>query len=77
VTASAQQTAERRLAVCPNVAELLAVVALGKRILGSINFHHVINVAEVRQTENFLGLCCPPQNYEVQGQVYDFGFLGR
>jgi hypothetical protein len=59
------------------VAELLAVVALGKSILGSVNLHPDGNVAEARQTENFLGFCCPRQSYEERGQVYDFGFLGK
>jgi hypothetical protein len=77
VTASTRQAAGRLLAVCPDVAELLAVVALGKSILGSISLHPDSNVAEARQTENFLGLCSPRQSFEEQGQVYNFGFLGR
>jgi hypothetical protein len=40
------------------VAELLAVVVLGKSIVGSINLHPDSNVVEARQTENFLGICC-------------------
>jgi hypothetical protein len=36
------------------MAELLAVVALGKSILSSISFHPDGNVAEARQTGNFL-----------------------
>jgi hypothetical protein len=77
MTASAPQAAGRRLALCPDVADLLAVVALGKNILSSISLHPDCDVAEVRQTENLLGLWCPRQGYEEQGQVYDFRFLGR
>jgi hypothetical protein len=77
VTDSAPQAAGRLLAVCPDAPELLAVVALSKSILGSISLHPDSNVAEARQTEIFLGLCCPPQSYEEQGQVYDFGSLER
>jgi hypothetical protein len=54
VTASATQTTGRLLAICPDVAELLAVVSLGKSILGFINLHPESNVAEARQTKNFL-----------------------
>jgi hypothetical protein len=76
VTASAPQASGRMLAVGPDVATLLAVVALGKSILGSRCLHPDSNVAEARQTESFLGLCCPRHSYEEQKQVYDFGFLG-
>jgi hypothetical protein len=61
VTASAPQAAWRLLAIRPDVAELLAVVALVKIFLGSISLHPDSNVAEARQTDNFLGLCCPLQ----------------
>jgi hypothetical protein len=54
VTVSAPQAAGRLLAICPDVAELLAFVALGKSILGSISFHPDSNVAEARQTKYFL-----------------------
>jgi hypothetical protein len=40
------------LAVCPDVAELLAVVALRKSILGFVRLYPDSNVAEVRQPEN-------------------------
>jgi hypothetical protein len=46
VSAHATQTAERLFAICPDVAELLAVVAPGNSILGSISFHPDRNVAE-------------------------------
>jgi hypothetical protein len=36
------------------MAELLAVVALGKSILGSVSLHPDSNVAEARQTKIFL-----------------------
>jgi hypothetical protein len=77
VSVPAQQTAGRLFAISPYVAELLAVVALSKSILGSINLHPDSNVAEAWQTENFLGLCRSRQGYEEQGQVYGFGLLGR
>jgi hypothetical protein len=54
MTASGPQAAGRLLAISPDVAELLAVVALGKSILGSISLHSDNNVAEARQTKNFL-----------------------
>jgi hypothetical protein len=54
------------------VAELLAVVAQGKSILGSISFHPDGNVAEAWLTENLIGLCDPRHGYEEQGQVYNF-----
>jgi hypothetical protein len=66
VTASAPQAAARLFAVGTDVAEPLAVVALGKSILGSINLHPVSNETEARQTEHFLALCCPRQIYEEQ-----------
>jgi hypothetical protein len=72
VTAFAPQAAGRLLAVCPVVAELLAVMVLGKGILGSVSLHPDSNVAEASQTENFLGLCCPRQSYEEQGQVENY-----
>jgi hypothetical protein len=70
-------TVGRLFAISPDVAELLAVVALGKSILCCISLHPDSNVAETWRMENFLGLCCPWQGYEEQGQVYDFGLLGR
>jgi hypothetical protein len=67
VSAPAPQTARRLFAICPDVAELLTVVALRKRILGSICLHPDSSVAEARQTENFQGLCRPWQGYEEKG----------
>jgi hypothetical protein len=75
--AHATQTAGRLFAISPDVAELLAVVALGKSILDSISLHPASNVAEVWETELFPGLCLPRQGYEEQGEVYNFGLLGR
>jgi hypothetical protein len=66
VTASAPQAAGMLLAICPHMAELLAVVALGKSNLGSMSLHTDSNVAEARRTENFPGHCCPRQIYEEQ-----------
>jgi hypothetical protein len=59
VSAPTPQTAGRFVAISPDVAEQLAVVARGKSILGSISFHPDSNVAEAWQMENFLGLCHP------------------
>jgi hypothetical protein len=53
-TASVPRAAGRLLAICPDVAELLAVVALDKSILGCISLHPDINVTEARQTKNVL-----------------------
>jgi hypothetical protein len=55
----------------------VAFVALNETILVSISLHPDSNVAEARETGNFLEHCCPRQSYEEQGQVYDFGLLGR
>jgi hypothetical protein len=77
VIAAAPQTPGRLFTVCPDVAELLAVVALDKSILDYIRLHPNSNNVEARQTKMFLRLCCPRQSYEKQGQVHDFGFLGR
>jgi hypothetical protein len=64
VSAPAPLTTRRVFAICPDVAELLAVVALRKKILGSVCLHPDSTVTEARQTENFLGLCPPWQSYE-------------
>jgi hypothetical protein len=77
VSTPAPQTAGRLFVISPDVAELLAVVVLDKSILGSISLHPESNVAEARQTKNFLGLCRFRQSYEEQGQVHDFLILGR
>jgi hypothetical protein len=53
VTASAQ-AAGRMLTVCPDVEELLAVMALRKTILSSVCLYPDCDVAEVLQSENFL-----------------------
>jgi hypothetical protein len=64
-------------AICPDVAELLAVVAVRKITLGSIYLRPDSNMAEARQTENFLGLCRPWQGYEERERVYYVGLFGR
>jgi hypothetical protein len=64
VSAPAPQTAGRLLAISPDEAKLLAGVALGKSILGSVSLHPDSIVAEAWQTENFLGLCHPQQGYK-------------
>jgi hypothetical protein len=58
VPAPAPQTARWLFAFCPDVVELLAVVALCESALGSISLHPDSNVAEAWQMENFLGFCC-------------------
>jgi hypothetical protein len=45
----------QRLAVCPDVAELLAVLALRNPILSSICLHPDCDVAEALQSEDLLG----------------------
>jgi uncharacterized protein YqiB (DUF1249 family) len=56
VAAATPQTTRGLLAVCPDVAELLAVVALSKPVLSFVRLYPDCNVAEVVQFENFLGL---------------------
>jgi hypothetical protein len=63
-------------AISPDVAELLAVVALGKSILGYISLHPDSNAAEAWQRENSLGLCRRRQVCEEQWQVYNFRLFG-
>jgi hypothetical protein len=55
VTATAKQAAGRLFAVCPDVAELLAVMALSKTILSFICLHTDCDMTEVLQSENLLG----------------------
>jgi hypothetical protein len=55
VAATAPQTTGRLLAVFPNMAKLLAVIALCKPILSFIVFYPDCNVAKAWQSENFLG----------------------
>jgi hypothetical protein len=52
------------LAVCPDVAKLLAAMALHKAILCSICLYPDYDVAEVWQFENFSGFCRPWQGYQ-------------
>jgi hypothetical protein len=63
VISSAPKAAGRLFAVCPDVAELLAVMALRKTILSSICLHPDCDVAEALQSENFLGFCHHWQGY--------------
>jgi hypothetical protein len=55
MTPYAPQAAGRLFAVCPDMAELLAVMDLRKTILSSICLHPDCDVAEGLQSENFLG----------------------
>jgi hypothetical protein len=57
VAAPAPQITGRLLTVCPDVAELLAVMALRKAVLSSVCLHLDCNVAEGCQSEDLLGLC--------------------
>jgi hypothetical protein len=57
VSAPAPQKARRWFTNFPDMAEFLAVVALRERVLSSISLHPDSNVAEARQTENFLERC--------------------
>jgi hypothetical protein len=77
MAAPAPQTTGRLFAVCPDVAELLAVVALRESALGSICLHPDNNVAEAWQMEDFLGFCRSRQCNEEKRQVCYFGILWR
>jgi hypothetical protein len=63
VTATAPQSAGKLLAVCPDVAELLAVMSLSKTILSSICLHPDCDMAEALKSEHFFGFCRPRQGY--------------
>jgi hypothetical protein len=54
VAAPTPQTMGRLLAVCPNVAQLLAVMALRKTIVSFIGLYSDCDVAMVWQLVNFL-----------------------
>jgi hypothetical protein len=54
VAALASQRTGWLLAVCPNMAELLAVMALRKTNLGYISLYPDCDVAKAWQSENFL-----------------------
>jgi hypothetical protein len=54
VAATTPQTTGGLLAVCPDVGEMLAVVALRKSILGFVRLYPDSNVAEVGQPEKLL-----------------------
>jgi hypothetical protein len=62
----------QRLAVCPDVAELLAVMALRKPILSSICLHPDCDVAEAWQSENFLGFSVLGKVIRKRGVVYGY-----
>jgi hypothetical protein len=54
VAAPSPQATGRLLAVCSDVAELLAAVALRKTIMSFVHLYPDCNVAEAWQSENFL-----------------------
>jgi hypothetical protein len=56
VAASTPQTKAGLLAVCPDMDELLTVVALCKPVLSFVHLYLDGNVAEAGQLEKFLGL---------------------
>jgi hypothetical protein len=64
-------------AVFPDVAELLAVMALRESALGFICLHPDSYVAEAWQMEDFWGFCRSRQGNKEKWEVYCFGFLGR
>jgi hypothetical protein len=66
----AAQTMGMLIAICLNVAELLAVVALRKPILSFMGLYSDCNVAKGGQSENFLGFCSARQNYEELRNIY-------
>jgi hypothetical protein len=76
VVAPIPKTTGWLFAVCPDVAELLAVVALRKSALGSICLRLNSNVVEAWQTEDSLQLCSYRQGYEEEGRVCYFDFSG-
>jgi hypothetical protein len=57
------QAAVRLLAICPDVAKLLEIVALRKGILWFIHLYLDGNVAGARESEDVLRLCRPRQCY--------------
>jgi hypothetical protein len=59
VAATTQQAARGLFAICPDVAKLLTVVALGQGILGFVGLNFYGDMAEGRQLEYFLRLCLP------------------
>jgi hypothetical protein len=70
VAAPAPQTTGKLLAVCPNVAELLAIMALHKPFLSFIGLYPGCDMSKAWQSENFLRFCRPMHGYEEQGDVY-------
>jgi hypothetical protein len=56
-------------AVCPDVAELLAVVTLHGTILSFVRLYHDWNVTKAGQSKNFSGFCRPRHGYEKQWKV--------
>jgi hypothetical protein len=59
VAANTPQAAMGLFAICPGVAKLLAVVALGERIWGFVGLSFYDDMAKGRQLESFLRLCRP------------------
>jgi hypothetical protein len=75
VAAPAPQTTWRLFAVCPDMAELLAIVALGEVTLGSVRLHLDDNVAEGRKLKNLLRLLRSREGDEEEGELVGCGSL--
>jgi hypothetical protein len=60
------------LAVCPDVAELLAVMALRKTILSSICLYPDCDVAEAWQLENFWDFAILDKGIRKRGRFMGF-----
>jgi hypothetical protein len=62
--------------VFPDVAELLAVVALSKAVMGSVGLHPDRNVAEAWQTENFWDFAALGKVMRKRGRFVILGSSG-
>jgi hypothetical protein len=59
VTAPTPHTTWRLLAVCPDMAEFLAVVTLREASLGSVGLYFDCNITKTSDLKDILGLGCP------------------
>jgi hypothetical protein len=67
VAATTPQTTWSLFAVCPDMAELLAIVALREVTLGSVRLHLDHNVAVGSKLKNLLRLLCSREGDEEEG----------
>jgi hypothetical protein len=65
----------RLLAVCPDVAELLAIVALHELSLWLVGFNFFCCVAKAGWFKNFMGFLRPGKGYKEQGRACWCGSL--